>query len=355
MLERSPTTFGVPVGYLVAALDAVERHGHPTERILERFGIERSQLADAGNRIHRDQYYVIIDHILIELQIPGFGLHMGRAERMSDHGILGTAILASNDLRSALELASSHQLFLEPAAPFFVDLEGSAPSIVCLGSPVPHRFRWSVEAVLAPCTTIVRQCIGEAAQFSSLMLSYADPGYAGLYEEIFRCPVRFEQTRNELCVPPELLDQPLLGTNAALRDMCVTECDKALASLSPGRHLVESVEGILLTSAGSIPKQSHVARRLHMSGRTLQRRLDALGTSYRTIVEEHRRRLGERYLAETNLEPKEIAFLLGYSEPANFHHAFRRWAGCTPREYRLARGERKPVARSARTGRGAVS
>jgi AraC-like DNA-binding protein len=72
-----------------------------------------------------------------------------------------------------------------------------------------------------------------------------------------------------------------------------------------------------------------------MSGRTLQRRLSARGYSFQALVDESRRELAERLLKETGYPLAEIAFLIGFSEQSAFNRAFKRWAGQTPRSYRL--------------------
>ena len=70
-----------------------------------------------------------------------------------------------------------------------------------------------------------------------------------------------------------------------------------------------------------------------MSQRTMARRLDNLGTSFGQILEEVRRQLAARYLEEPNVRASQIAYLLGYSEPSAFNHAFRRWTGVSPSKF----------------------
>jgi AraC-like DNA-binding protein len=67
-----------------------------------------------------------------------------------------------------------------------------------------------------------------------------------------------------------------------------------------------------------------------MSTRTLQRRLQARGIVYAGLVDDVRRRLSDKYLADVNLSLGEIAYLLGYSESSAFNRAYRRWTGRTP-------------------------
>lgn len=84
-----------------------------------------------------------------------------------------------------------------------------------------------------------------------------------------------------------------------------------------------------------MPSLSEVAELLHLSPRTLRRRLDDLGTSYNALLSTVRKRIAVRYLVNTAMTTEEIAELLNYSDAANFRHAFKRWTGRSPREYRL--------------------
>jgi AraC-like DNA-binding protein len=89
---------------------------------------------------------------------------------------------------------------------------------------------------------------------------------------------------------------------------------------------------------------SEVARRLGVSSRTLSRKLHKEGVAFAEIPDELRKALAKRYLDEHELQVSEIAWLLGYREVSSFTHAFKRWTGITPRQFRLstrARGKSK--------------
>lgn len=80
-----------------------------------------------------------------------------------------------------------------------------------------------------------------------------------------------------------------------------------------------------------------VAQALHLSQRTLQRRLQEEGTSYQQLLDDTRRDMADQYLQQPGLTLLEVAYLLGFADPSNFFRAFRRWFGCTPNEYRARR------------------
>ncbi|MCY1551328.1 putative HTH-type transcriptional regulator [compost metagenome] len=84
------------------------------------------------------------------------------------------------------------------------------------------------------------------------------------------------------------------------------------------------------------PSIETMARELALEPRALRRKLEIQGTSYRQILADVRRGLAIEYLRETRMTTEEIASRLGYSDAANFRHAFARWTQKTPREYRVA-------------------
>jgi AraC-like DNA-binding protein len=86
-----------------------------------------------------------------------------------------------------------------------------------------------------------------------------------------------------------------------------------------------------------------IARKLALSKRTLQRRIEAEGTSYQKILQETREALARHYLEKTALPVAEISLLLGFDEPNSFYRAFRQWTSTTPESVRQARNAILPA------------
>jgi AraC-like DNA-binding protein len=110
-----------------------------------------------------------------------------------------------------------------------------------------------------------------------------------------------------------------------------------LAKLSRQSRLVDDVRLFLLARPGFFPDIEMVGERLDMSVRTLRRRLSEENTSFQEILDEVRFGLATEYLVETRLPLQEISILLGYSDPGNFTHSFKRWSGKAPSGFRVER------------------
>ena len=134
----------------------------------------------------------------------------------------------------------------------------------------------------------------------------------------------------------------LNASNAAVLEFCERRCELLLAGLDGGAGLADRVRNRLLEGPPPFPDAAATARSMHMSERALRRRLQSEGTSFRTLVQEVRRQPASRYLRDGGLTVDEVSRLLGYSEPAAFSRAFKRWAGVRPRVYR-----EEPAARTA--------
>ncbi len=102
-------------------------------------------------------------------------------------------------------------------------------------------------------------------------------------------------------------------------------------------YLVSEINQILTTSIGDHPNFDMVASAFQISGRTLRRQLAEAGTSYQKLVDEFRSQFAIQCLNETRMSTDDIAETLGFSDVANFRHAFKRWLGVSPAAYRTQR------------------
>lgn len=156
------------------------------------------------------------------------------------------------------------------------------------------------------------------------------------YRAWFDAPVQFGTPFDQLVLPAAALDANLISSDPALLAILTRAADELAARAPTDPSLVAQVSRVLRdalrTDEGHV---DHVAKRLGLTPRSLQRRLKDEATSFNAVREQVRRDLTQRYLAE-KLSIAEISFLLGFSEPSAFFRAFKRWTGMTPIEARRA-------------------
>jgi AraC-like DNA-binding protein len=163
-------------------------------------------------------------------------------------------------------------------------------------------------------------------------VDYATPLHTTFYEKLFECPVLFEQRS---CGYEHLRDDDLVAladprTHAMAREMC----EQLLGEISRVGGVAADVWQILIERPGRFPSIRAIALRLETYPRVLRRKLEAEGTSYSVLLTEVRERLAIEYLRKTQMANEEIASRLGYSDEANFRHAFMRWTGKSPSDFR---------------------
>jgi AraC-like DNA-binding protein len=181
--------------------------------------------------------------------------------------------------------------------------------------------------------------------------AHPEPSSTTEYERAFEgAALRFEAPSYGFAFGREYLDAPLPCADAVLHALLCEHVqvtlDQAAQQPTLTRRVREIVSGELLEGT---PTVFTVAHGLHMSARTLGRRLEREGTSFSGILDSLRHELALRYVTRQELGFTDIAFRLGFSHVEGFYRAFRRWTGRTPLRYRQARAQ----ARSSRLSRGA--
>ena len=152
------------------------------------------------------------------------------------------------------------------------------------------------------------------------------------------CEIEFGSDVDEIAFPQSVGQMPIESADHHLNDLLVTFCEEALAHRKPGgvslRSSVENAIAPLLPHREA--RAEEIARRLGMSHRTLARRLASEGLTFTGILDELKIDLAKSYLKKDELPISQTAWLLGYGEVSAFTHAFKRWTGMTPRQWRAA-------------------
>ncbi|MFV0278084.1 MAG: helix-turn-helix transcriptional regulator, partial [Parahaliea sp.] len=144
---------------------------------------------------------------------------------------------------------------------------------------------------------------------------------------------------NVLCFPPEALALPMPSSNPEALSLCEQQCHQLLARLGKRSHFVDDVRRRIMKNPGRFPSLDQVAEALAISPRTLRRRLDEEGQRFQEILDGVRFEVAQSYLLDTALPIEHIAELLGFNYSGNFSHAFKRWSGESPRQFRENRAK----------------
>jgi AraC-like DNA-binding protein len=191
------------------------------------------------------------------------------------------------------------------------------------------------EAWFARLMFVLRNTTGQNLQAREVRLQGEAVGHEAELARVFGVPVQFRYPANELVLDDSTLQTRTTSSDPQLVRILTQVANEALARLpgsDPLRQLVR--QAILKCLPDTDPSVNHVAARLAMSPRTLQRRLSKEGTSYQQVLDSARLERSIDYLARSHIPIAEAAALLGFSDLTSFHRAFKRWMGTPPAEFR---------------------
>ena len=201
------------------------------------------------------------------------------------------------------------------------------------GGPVPPRH--AVEFGFARAILMARRSTGVDVAPVCVRFTFPRPADVTAHEALFRSPLVFAHGRNELELDGETLRLPQRAADPWLRELVEGHARALLARLDAPSPLARRVvEALGLAVQRGEADLSSVARALATTERTLQRQLASEGLRFRALVDDVRRELATRYLADRRHSLAQIALLLGFSEQAAFQRAFVRWTGVTPGQFR---------------------
>lgn len=329
-----PRHASVSASLTQAILHAASRLGLDRAELLAASGLDASQLDNPDGRVPllaQQQLWAAI-----EQQLGGSeaGLLIGAALAPGQFSVLGYLLQSSPTLSAALQAVQRYQRLAGEGGEFSLQAEGECLWLVYRAvQPEQAATRTRVLALMAFWQSLMTPLLADFRLLGARFI-HAAPDDLSRYTQAFNCPLQFAAGDYAIGLPQALLEQPLAQANLPLQKLLREHAEALLARL-PSASLSAQVVSLLSAqlSQGE-PDRRQLAQTLHLSERTLQRRLADEGSSYQQLLNDTRRQLAERYLRDGQLAATEIALLLGYSEPSVFFRAFRQWTGLTPGEYR---------------------
>ena len=323
---------------LLARLAA--EHGVGIDLCLAGTGIGREALADPETEISAAQELHLVRNVMLALpDVSGLGLEAGLRYHLSAYGIWGFAMVSSPTFRSGCEVAVRY-LDLSYAFSRFIleDLDSVEPRAVLDDNAIPAELRqFLVERDFAAFVNAVREMLPSGVRLRGLQFRFARPAHAARYIELCGVEPRFDAPSNTVFLDPAILNTALPQANQVMARLCEDQCRRLLAKRQVRTGLAGRVRDRLLHAPNQLLDMDTVANELCMGARSLRRKLEEEGTSFRLLTEEVLQTLADELLVTTNMKLEEVATRLGYSEPSSFIHAYKRWKGVSPSEFRLSR------------------
>ena len=315
-----------------------EHYSLPRAQSLAVIGLSEHALRDPDGNVEMSALVALVRYAQAQTRDPALGLTLARTWDLRQQGYWGYALLSSSSMRERID---GHVRYQPLRSPFELTMQEEA-GVVTLDFAMPGLPADVLTTFLDWCIATsllhLREQLGRKPSGLQLLLSYERQPHHERLRTLFEGELVFSAPCNRIRLPVQVLEQRLQG-DPYLQELARAQLDARLDREQDARApalLVDQVReriAVLLDHDASLTR---VARELGLSGRTLQRQLDAQLTSFQALVEEVRREHALRAMRDTTQSVSKLAASLGYADAASFRRAFRRWTGESPAGYRAA-------------------
>ncbi|WP_341501639.1 AraC family transcriptional regulator [Gallaecimonas sp. GXIMD4217] len=321
----------ISAGYLRALFLLVEQKGAPSQELFRLLELTEASLQDAEQRFPAALYDEALNWAANQLNEPLFGLLLGLNVLPGDYGVLGHQVMNCHSLGEAITRLLRFQSLVADLGQADFSISGEQ-AVLCWQS---HRGLGPqvVERNMAGWLKYARFITGRDLPPRQLLFCHEALDDIGRYEALLNAPVQFGRQQNALVFPKDYLELPLPQANEAMLAVLDHYADTRLQSteLPPWTHRVQAA--LFALSGKALLSLEQVALELGISERSLQRRLQEEGQSFKVVLDDWRRQQCEK-LARERLPWIDVALRLGYAEQGSLVKACQRWFGCTPGELR---------------------
>ncbi|TNC82768.1 MAG: AraC family transcriptional regulator [Oleiphilus sp.] len=320
-----------------------DAHQIATDPLIAIAGISPELLTENNGRIMGQQFQTLLRALIETADDPLLGLNSSQFVQAQSYNVLGTITLHCKTLGEAIERIPPFERLVGDMGT--TTIQRNSREIIqswhCI-YPDPIVQEQMVDNVLASWTLFARRLAQKhaSARRIELMRQTPAPKLASQYEAFFDCPVLFEQPENRIYMDHSLLEVSLKGSDGGLLHQLEGQARSQLGALriedeSFTEQVTRSIRAHL--QLGSVRKEL-IAQEFNICERTIQRRLNAEGTRFQTLLEGVRYQRACELLQQTGLSIQDIAFNIGYTDVRCFFRSFRKWTGTGPAEYRQSVG-----------------
>ena len=322
-------TFILPVAHALRlqGIDALE--------VLEEVGIDVAKAANPDWRVQHTDFNRLMNRCVELTGEEVFGLQAAEQLQPQVLHALGLAWLASDTVYDGLKRLVRFGKLVSTTLDLGLREEGELVHID-LGSNVqlenfaPANRDYGVGMIVR----MSQMTLGEFLAPISVAIERPVPEQPERWEYMLSSRIEFETQKTSITWSRADIMEPLVTGDPALARVNDEQTQAYLDSFLAQTMSREVVDKIIERLPDGPPNQQQIADSLHVSNRTLQRKLKEEGTSFMDLLQDTRLQLARKYLRQPNRSVVETSYLLGFSEPSTFSRAFKRWTGVAPIEFR---------------------
>jgi AraC-like DNA-binding protein len=327
---------GISMVLVRAMAAAVSHAGADTAAFLRAAGFDVEQLEDSSARVDLAHYDRVQELALDHTGDEALGLHLGERTAPFMFGTAGALSSQCHTLREACQLLSAYfGLLSDTPGPSLDEEGGSAFLQFPFIRSTPRVDRLRTELALSAFLACGRALLGRPdMRVDEVWFEHERPSYADEYTRIFGEGVYFGRAKTGFVLSSELLDTPGIHRDPELFRLLRAEADRMLEA-TRGGPMAERVRALVSYSNDPRrPGMTEVARSLGISVRTLRRRLEEEGRSFRDVVDDAQRDRALRLLRDRTLTAADVADRAGFSDVSALYRAVKRWTSLTVKQVR---------------------
>ena len=317
-----------------STLQRLEELGVRAPAVLRRAGLPQAFIHQARALLNTEELFALWRAVGEVSTDPSIGLLLGTETKTERFHPIGLAALSSENFGSAIDQMARYKQLTCPEE-ILQEKNDEEWSL---------QFRWLLADEVEP-PVLIECCfawvlstarVGTGTRISPVRVEFVQPrAHVKTIERHFGCPVVCGTPRNAIIFRATDANRPFVTRNAELLGILAPQFDEELKEENGDENFIERARiAIQQRLTGRRPTIEDIADALHISSRTLQRRLQDDGASFQRVLEEARHQLARHYLNNSVLELNEAAYLLGYEDGNSFVRAFRTWEGVPPSRWR---------------------
>jgi AraC-like DNA-binding protein len=312
----------------------LEELGVPASAVLRRAGLPQGFIDQPRLLLKTEELFALWRAVGEVSTNPAIGLLLGTETKTERFHPIALAALSSENFGAAKEQMARYKQLTCPEE-ILQEKDDEEWRL---------QFRWLLADEAEP--PVLNECCfawvlsiarhGTGSRLSPVRVEFVQPrAYVKTIERHFGCPVVCGAARNTIVFRASDAQRPFVTRNAELLGMLAPQFEEELKQENGDENFMERVRAAIQQKlTGRRPNIEDIADALHISSRTLQRRLQGEGSSFQRALEEARHLLARHYLNNSVLELNEAAYLLGYEDSNSFVRAFRSWEGVPPARWR---------------------
>jgi AraC-like DNA-binding protein len=321
--------------FILPVAQALRQQGVDAMELIERAGIDPAGVINPDRRISMDNMQALLRLCVAETGDEAFGLLAAEHLQPQVLHSLGLAWLASDTVYDGLKRTVRFSTLMATAMDLQLEEEGDFVHLNMTRVVEVDDFVFaSQDFAVGLITRMCRLTLGEFLAPVQVEMARPIPVEPGRFESMLSSRIRFDSEITRITWSRPDIMEPLATGDPMLARINDEQTQSYLNSFLAQSTSREVVEKIVEELANGPPSQQQVADAMHVSNRTLQRKLKEEGTSFMDLLQDTRLQLARRYLRRRDRSIVETAYLLGFSEPSTFSRAFKRWTGTAPAEFR---------------------